>query len=302
MMDKKRLFEVSASDYSKAHGFFVYYPASLDRPCDHAVMFINKANEHRISELSNIKHCIVFCTPLLDVPKETEESNLFIRAEDPRTAYCLFFREHHIENRPAYEEVNMVNGAHISPRAKIGEETVVMPFAYIGGEVSVGKRCYIGAGARLVGKVRIGDDVVIRENSVIGADAMSTDRDENGRAATMPQFGGVTIEDRAQIGALTIIARGAIDDTVIGAGAKIDNSTFIAHNVIIGSDTFIVGETMLFGGASTGRGAFISGNATVLNKKKIGEKAYVGIGSVVMRDVADGAVVCGNPARAVKQE
>lgn len=301
-MDKKRLFEVSASDYSKAHGFSVYYPASLDRPCDHAVMFINKANEHRISELSNIKHCIIFCMPSLAVPNETEESNLFIRAEDPRTAYCLFFREHHIASRPDYEETSMVNGAHISPQAKIGEETVVMPFAYIGGEVSVGKRCYIGAGVRLVGKVRIGDDVVIRENSVIGADGLSTDRDENGQAATMPQFGGVTIEDRVQIGALTVIARGAIDDTVIGAGAKIDNSVFISHNVIIGSDTFIVGETIFFGGSSTGSGAFVSGNTTVRNKREIGEKAFVGMGSVVTKDVAAGAIVCGNPARAAKQE
>lgn len=300
-MDKKKLFEVSASDYSKAHDFSVYYPASLDRPFNHAVMFINKANEHRISELSNIKHCIIFCTPLLVVPNETEESNLFIRVSDPRTAYCLFFREHHIANWPDYEEVNMVNGAHISPRAEIGEETVVMPFAYIGGEVSIGRRCYIGTGVRLVGRVRIGDDVVIRENSVIGADGLSTDRDENGQAATMPQFGGVTIEDRVQIGALTVIARGAIDDTVIGAGAKIDNSSFISHNVRIGSDTFIVGETIFFGGSSTGSGAFVSGNTTVRNKRKIGDRAFVGMGSVVTKDVASGATVCGNPAHEIRQ-
>ena len=301
-MDRKRLFDVSANYYSKSHDFSVYYPASLDQPCDHAVMFINEMNRHRILELSKVKHCIVFCPLTLTVPEEIEKNNLFIRETDPRTAYCLFFREHSITNRPSFEEVNLINGAHISPSAVIGEETVVMPFAYIGSEGCIGQRCYVGAGVKLVGRVKIGDDVTIRENSVIGADGLSTDRDKNGQAATMPQFGGVTIGDRVQIGALTVIARGAIDDTVIAAGAKIDNSTFISHNVKIGEDTFIVGETIFFGGSSTGKGVFVSGNTTVRNKRKIGDHAIVGMGSVVTKDVKARATVCGNPAHFIKEE
>lgn len=122
-----------------------------------------------------------------------------------------------------------------------------MPGAYIGGEVIMGEKCYIGCGAKLVGKVEIGNNVVIRENTVIGADGLSTDRDMNGQAITMPQFGGVRIEDNVKMGANVVIARGAIDDTVLKRGCKIDNSTFISHNVEVGQDTFIVGEIIMFG-------------------------------------------------------
>ncbi len=301
-MEKKRIFEVSARKYDPSRKFSVYYPASLDCPCDHAVMFVNKANEHRVAVLSTVSDCIVFCPLTVTVPSEAEEKNLILRAQDPRTAYCLFFQENQITNNPEKEEADFLSGALISPKAVIGKGTTIMPFAYIGGEVRIGSRCYIGAGVRLVGRVCIGDDVVIRENSVIGADGLSTDRDEKGRAATMPQFGGVRIGDRVQIGALTVIARGAIDDTVIGTGSKIDNSTFISHNVRIGDDTFIVGETIFFGGSSTGNGAFVSGNSTVRNKRRVGEKAFVGMGSVVTKDVKAGTTVCGNPARTMEEE
>ena len=132
---------------------------------------------------------------------------------------------------------------------------------------------------------------------MIGADGLSTDRDQNGRALTMPQFGGVILEDDVQIGALTVIARGAIDDTIIKRGSKIDNSSFISHNVIVGEDTFVVGETIMFGSSSTGKQAYISGNATIRDGHHIGDKAKVGMGAVVVENVADGAVVKGNPAR-----
>ena len=265
-------------------------------------MFINHKNLHRADRIRELKECLIFCPPETDVDKETEARNAIVRVDDPRTAYCLFFRENNITNHPAQEQYEIKNGALIASGAKIGPDTVVMPLAYIGGEVEIGSHCYIGAGTKILGKVKIGDRVCIRENSVIGADGLSTDRDSDGKAATMPQFGGVRIEDDVQIGALTVVARGAIDDTVIECGSKIDNSTFISHNVHIGKDTFVVGETIMFGGSSAGDQAFISGNSTIRNKAKIGDKAFVGMGSVVTKDVAPGTVVFGSPAAPKKGE
>ena len=113
----------------------------------------------------------------------------------------------------------------------------------------------------------------------------------------MPQFGGVVIEDGVQIGALTVIGRGAIDNTILRRGTKIDNSTFISHNVIIDEDTFVVGESIMFGSSSTGKQVYISGNSTIRNGCHIGDKAVVGMGSVVVKNVGNGAVVKGNPAK-----
>ena len=105
------------------------------------------------------------------------------------------------------------------------------------------------------------------------------------------------IEDDVKIGALTVIARGAIDNTIIKRGTKVDNSTFISHNVVLGEDTFVVGETIMFGSSSTGKQAFVSGNSTIRDGRHIGDKAIVGMGSVVVKNVDDGVVVKGNPAK-----
>lgn len=292
----KKLFCVSSAKYSSEYSFEVYRPASLDHPGDHAVMFINEKNVGRINEIVGVKDCIIFHPATLEIPQSIKQNNLTIPSADPRTAYCLFFRENRITYLPKKEKMQCVDGAMIAQTAVIGENSTIMPLAYIGGEVTIGDNSYIGAGAKIVGKVRIGSNVVIRENAVIGADGLSTDRDPEGHAATMPQFGGVRIEDDVQIGALTVIARGAIDDTVISRGSKIDNSSFISHNVFVGEDTFVVGETIMFGGSSTGKQAFISGNSTVRNKVAIGDRATVGMGAVVTKNVENGTVVFGNPA------
>lgn len=293
-----QLFCVSAAELSPLHDFEVYHPASLDKPSDHSVMFINEKNIGRIEDIAGVRNCIIFHPTTLVVPDAVRLNNLMIPCEDPRTAYCLFFREHRITNAPRKENMRCVDGAWIAETASVGENSVIMPLAYVGGEVTIGDNVYIGAGTKIVGKVQIGNNVVIRENTVIGADGLSTDRDEDGKAATMPQFGGVRIEDDVQIGALTVIARGAIDDTVIGRGCKIDNSCFISHNVQLGEDTFVVGETIMFGGSKTGKQSFISGNSTIRNKVSIGDYATVGMGAVVTKNVEDHAVVFGNPAHA----
>ena len=291
-----KLFSVSAAKYSSEYCFEVYRPASLDHPGNNAVMFINDKNVGRINEIDGVKDCIIFHPTTLELSQSLKQNNLTIPSADPRTSYCLFFRENHIVNLPHKEKMRCVNGAMIAESAIIGNNTTIMPFAYIGGEVTIGDNVYIGAGVKIVGKVRIGNNVAIRENAVIGADGLSTDRDPEGHAATMPQFGGVRIEDDVQIGAMTVIARGATDDTVISRGAKIDNSSFISHNVLVGEDTFVVGETIMFGGSSTGKQAFISGNSTVRNKVAIGDYATVGMGAVVTKNVENGTVVFGNPA------
>lgn len=106
-----------------------------------------------------------------------------------------------------------MDGAYISPAAKIGSNVTIMPGAYVSGECEIGDGSYIGCGVKLTGEIHIGKNVVIRENAVIGADGLSTDREEDGTPVTMPQFGCVVLEDDVQIGANAVVQRGAIDET-----------------------------------------------------------------------------------------
>lgn len=293
----KKYFCVPASKYVEGKDFEIVRPSSLKNPKDNSVMFIMSIYKEYTGAFLTCKNCLVFWPSNLDLPSEIEERHAVVICDNSRTGYCSFFRDNDITYYPPTEEFSFVNGAYVAKTAIIGKNCRILPGAYIGGEVELGENCYIGSGARLMGEIHIGNNVVIRENSVLGADGLSTDRDENGHALTMPQFGGVIIEDDVQIGALTVIARGAIDNTIIRRGVKIDNSTFISHNVVIGEDSFIVGESIMFGSSSAGKQSFISGNSTIRDGRHIGEKAVVGMGSVVVRDVEDGEVVKGNPAK-----
>lgn len=293
----KKYFSVQASKYSNDKDFEVVRPASLNKPHDNSVMFITQEHIAEWEAVLQVKECIVIWPEEVEVPEEVSKRHVVIKHTEPRLGYALFFRDNGITYNAKPTKYNLVNGAFIGEGAVIGKDTVIFPGAYIDSNAVIGDNCYIASGVKLMGSVTIGNDVIVRENTVIGSDGLTTRRDERGKVVTIPQFGGVTIEDNVQIGALTVIGKGAIDDTVIHSGSRIDNSCFISHNVQIGEDTLVVGETIMFGSSSTGKQAFISGNSTVRDGVSIGDKAFVGMGSIVIKTVADGAIVKGNPAK-----
>ena len=293
----KSYFDVSVTKYDTTKVFHVYRPASLSKPKDNSVMFITEKYMGQVERLRECTNCLVYWPESVSVPEDLRIRHCIVECGNPRKGYCLFYRENRIVYYPPKEKFKVVDGAFIAETAIIGERCTIMPGAYIGGEVVMGNDCYVGTGAKLVGEIHIGNNVIIRENTVIGADGLSTNRDETGKAITMPQFGGVVIEDDVQIGALTVIGRGAIDNTILRRGSKVDNSSFISHNVILGENTFVVGETIMFGSSSTGERAFISGNATIRDGRHVGADAKVGMGAVVVKNVEDGAIVKGNPAK-----
>ena len=292
-----KYFRVNVKQYDKTKSFEVVCPSSLNNPKNNSVMFITSSNLDKVSSFDEVNNCLIFWPKDIDVPNGFLSKHAIVLADNPHNAYCLFFKANNITNIQENEEVSFINGSFVSPKAHIGKGTTIMPGCYIGSNVVIGDNCYIGSGTKLIGIVNIGNNVLIKENAVIGADGLTTDRDETGKAITMPQFGSVVVEDDVQIGANSVIARGAIDETRICKGAKIDNLCFISHNVVLGENTFIVGETIMFGSSSTGKNSMISGNSTIRNGIHIGDNSLVGMGSVVTKNVADNAIVKGNPAK-----
>lgn len=292
------LFKINVSKYDITKKFDIVTPSSLDNPKDNSVMFITLNFMHKMNNLKNIRNCLLYWPLEKEIPKWLDqENNVIICVDNPHLEFCKFFKDNNIMNLPKKEVIKNIGNACVAESAKIGDNCIIMPLSYIGGDVTIGSNVYIGVGTKVIGKVNIGDNVVIRENSVIGADGLTTDRDENGIAVTMPQFGGVIIEDDVQIGSNSIIARGAIDNTIIKKGCKIDNSVFISHNVVLGPNTFIVGESILFGSSRTGSNVLISGNSTIRNGVEIGDNTVVGMGSVVTKNVSSNKIILGNPAK-----
>ncbi len=130
-------------------------------------------------------------------------------------------------------------GAVIGPRAEIGSGTVIAATAVIGTEVRIGRDCSIGAGS-VITDALIGDRVIIHPGCKIGQDGFGFVMGKSGHLK-IPQVGRVIIQDDVEIGAGTTIDRGAIRDTVIGEGSKIDNLVQVGHNVSVGRHCVLVG-------------------------------------------------------------
>jgi UDP-3-O-[3-hydroxymyristoyl] glucosamine N-acyltransferase len=138
--------------------------------------------------------------------------------------------------------------AVIGPGVEIGSGTVIAPTAVIGPHVRIGRDCVIGAGATIVHAL-IGDRVVIHAGARIGQDGFGYLPGPRGHGK-VPQVGRVIIQDGVEIGANTTIDRGAIRDTVIGEGTKIDNLVQIAHNVEIGRHCVTIGSGAMLAAGS----------------------------------------------------
>ena len=293
----KEYFRINVNKYAKNKYFNIVRPASLTTPKNNAVMFITEKHMDKADQLLKVNECLVFWPDNIEVPLQIAEKHVIVFDKAPRKAFAAFFIENGVTNLPTLAEYDIVNGAFIEKGAVIGENCVIFPGAYIGKDVVIGENAYIASGVKIVGDVTIGKNVVIRDNTVIGADGLTTSRNADGTAMTIPQFGGVSIGDDVQIGANVVIARGAIDNTKIARGAKIDSCSFISHNVVIGEDTFIVGETIMFGSSSTGKCVLLSGNSTVRDGVHIGDNSIVGMGAVVVKSIVPRSVVKGNPAK-----
>lgn len=189
----------------------------------------------------------------------------------------------------------------IHPSAVIDEEAVIDSTAHIGAGCVIGK-AIIGADTVLLPNVVVYDDVVIGDRcliqagAVIGTDGLGCSRDAEGRLTKFPHLGGVVIGNDVEIGANSQIARGALSDTVIKDGCKMNGLCFIAHNCVLEENVWITGDTMLCGSCHVGKNATIFSDVIIRDQRAIGDKAIIGMGSVVTKDIPSGETWLGNPA------
>ena len=186
-------------------------------------------------------------------------------------------------------------GAVIGPGAEIGSGTVIGANAVIGADVRIGRDCSIGPGASVLNAL-VGDRVTIHPGARIGQDGFGFVPGRSGHIK-VPQIGRVIVQDDVEIGAGTTIDRGAGRDTMIGEGTKIDNQVQIGHNVTIGRHCVIVAFVGISGSVKLGDFVMMGGQSGVSEHVRIGDGARIAAGAGVIKDVPDGAVMMGAPAR-----
>jgi UDP-3-O-[3-hydroxymyristoyl] glucosamine N-acyltransferase len=205
----------------------------------------------------------------------------------------------------------------IASSARVGEGTVLAPGVFIGEGVEIGNDCVIGPGAVIgrgvqighgarigphvsISHALVGDRCTIHAGARIGQDGFGFVGGASGHFK-IPQLGRVIVQDDVEIGANVCVDRGALGDTVIGEGTKIDNLVQIGHNNRVGRRAIIVAQVGLSGSSEIGDYAVLGGQVGVADHLKIGQGAYVAARAGVTRSLEGGKVYGGFPAKPVEQ-
>ena len=205
----------------------------------------------------------------------------------------------HVDPSASLEEGVIVEpGAVIGPHVAIGRGTIVASHAVVGAHCRIGRDSYVGVGASIQCAL-IGDRVILGPGSRIGQDGFGYVPGARG-LEKMPQLGRVVIQDDVEIGANTTVDRGALGDTIIGEGTKIDNLVQIAHNCRIGRHCVVAGNCGLSGSVVLGDRVMLGGGVGIADHVTIGDGAALAASSGLMHDIPAGQRWAGTPAKPLK--
>lgn len=189
----------------------------------------------------------------------------------------------------------VAKSAWIGPHAVVEDDAEIMEDAYIGPGCLVGQGASVGAHSRLVAHVVLGDrcaigaDCLLQPGAVIGADGFGFAKDGE-RWQKVPQLGRVIVGNEVEVGANTTIDRGALDDTVIGNGVKLDNQIQIAHNVRIGDNTAIAACVGIAGSTRIGKRCTFGGQVGIIGHLEIADDVHVTAKSLVTSSIRQAGV------------
>lgn len=216
--------------------------------------------------------------------------------------YAYFAKISALLNPPAVAPLGVAPTAVVAASASISKSSSIGPLTVIGENVTIGENVVIGAGCIIENDVSIADNtrlephVTIKHHceigqschifsgAIIGSDGFGY-AEEAGVWLKIPQVGRVVIQANVDIGANTTIDRGALDDTIIEQGVKIDNLVQIGHNCIIGAHTVIAGCVGIAGSANVGKHCKIGGAAMILGHLEIADNVTISPGSMITRSL-----------------
>jgi UDP-3-O-[3-hydroxymyristoyl] glucosamine N-acyltransferase len=201
------------------------------------------------------------------------------------------------------EGVHVAAGAFVGAGAEVGAGTQILEGAVVGARARAGRDCVLHPRVVLYEGVTLGDRVVLHAGVVVGADGFGYVRDEGGTYHKFPQVGSVVIEDDVELGAGTCVDRGALGETRVGRGTKIDNLVQVGHNVRIGERVVIAAQTGISGSTVIESDAIIGGQVGMGDHARVERGAVVGSKAGILpgKIVRAGSVMWGVPVRPLEE-
>tara|TARA_A100001015_G_scaffold100249_1_gene111328 strand:- start:37 stop:1029 length:993 start_codon:yes stop_codon:yes gene_type:complete len=273
--------------------------SSIDSADTNSITFIDNKKYFKNLDSTKAGACIISDEGL---SKYTSKGRLsFLVSKNPYLSYVkllyIFYPDAINLNK---NKINVSKSSQISKNAdlkdnvSIGDNTIINSFTSIGPNVYIGKNCFIGNNVS-ISNTYIGNNVIIQDGTIIGQDGFGYVN--NGKKyIKVPQIGIVKINDDVEIGSNCAIDRGSLNYTEIKKGVKIDNLVHIAHNVVIGENTVIAGQTGIAGSSSIGKNVLMGGQVGVSGHLSINDNVQIGAQSGVTKNISKNSIVSGTPS------
>ncbi len=267
---------------------------------------LSSANGNQISFLSSDKfHSQLSSTQAAavilgrDIEDQFDGNQLLV--DDPYLGYAkvtsllnpfIFRKKGRSSSSTIHATASVGDGGWIDPQCVVMDEVEIGESVFIGAGTVIGTGCRIGRGSRLMANVSlmtgtvIGEDCIIHPGAVLGSDGFGF-ANEQGKWVKIPQLGRVIVGDRVEIGANSTIDRGALEDTVIESGVKIDNLVHIAHNVRIGEDSAMAAMVGIAGSTAIGSGCTFGGQAGVVGHLEIVDGTHCTARTLITRSISE---------------
>ncbi len=266
---------------------------SIDAANENSIVWLKSVSEdgEKIANRTNAK--IIVCDKNIEF---SNKKKCFIKVNNPKLVFTRILN-HFFGNKNIEWRVHPT--ALIHPEAKLPKKVYIGPYSIIGKSI-IGEESIIHEHSIIKDDVTIGKHVTIHSHSLIGSDGFGYIRNKKNELEKFTHIGKVVIEDNVDIFPYVNVDKGALFETRIKKGAKIDHYCHIGHNTITGENSVITAGTVLCGGSVVGDRCWIGVGSIVKEKIKIGNDVFIGLGTVVTKDIPDKSTWVGTPGRPIK--
>lgn len=258
--------------------------------------WVNPLRKDKIDYIKNSKAKVIICETEFSTEDLDLTNKCIIQVKNPKLTFIRIVSHFFQTN----DFIGIHSSAIIHPSAVIHESSYIGPNTYIGNCI-IGRNTVIHGNCYLYDNTQVGDNVTIHAGTVIGAEGFGYQRNEKGEFEKFPHIGGVIIGNNVDIGSNTSIDRGALGNTIIGEGAKIDNLVHIAHNVKVGKHSAVIAHAMIGGSTLIGDYSWVAPTVALRDQIAIGDHVTVGMGAVVTKNIPEGETWTGSPAKKLQE-
>jgi len=254
----------------------------------HRLLFAEKMDERCVAAINNAADSGILVITVADFASAIAAPRAI--TSHPRSLYARIVRA-------LFPDRFVMQSEAIHPTARIAPSVQLSPGVVIGANCTIGEGTVLYPNVVLSNNVRIGAQCVIKSGTVIGQPGFGIYQDENGMPQHFPHVAGVVIGDHVELGSLNTVVGGTIHPTLVEDYVKTDDHVHIAHNCRIGTRTLLTACAELSGSVRLGADCWIGPNSSVRDGIEIGERCFVGIGSVVTKSIPPDMLAYGVPAR-----